>query len=42
MTRFIEYVAVNDEKFSWDRVVLAHKEVGASDISYYETQIVSC
>ncbi|NHX41818.1 MULTISPECIES: type B DNA-directed DNA polymerase [Haloarcula] len=36
----IEYVVVDDEKSSRDRVALAHEEIGSYDASYYETQLV--
>ena len=36
----IEYVVVDDEKSSRDRVVLAHEEIETYDPSYYETQLV--
>jgi DNA polymerase I len=36
----IEYVVVDDEKFSRDRVALAHESIKAYDQSYYETQLV--
>ena len=36
----IEYVVVDDEKSSRDRVALAHEEIGTYDASYYETQLV--
>ena len=36
----IEYVVVDDEKSSRDRVALAHEEVETYDASYYETQLV--
>ena len=36
----IEYVVVNDEKSSRDRVALAHEEIETYDASYYETQLV--
>jgi len=36
----IEYVVVDDEKSSRERVVLAHEEVETYDPSYYETQLV--
>jgi len=36
----IEYVVVDDEKASRDRVVLAHEPVESYDASYYETQLV--
>ena len=36
----IEYVVVDDEKSSRDRVALAHEEIEIYDASYYETQLV--
>ncbi|WP_255152849.1 type B DNA-directed DNA polymerase [Halorarius halobius] len=36
----IEYVVVDDEKTSRDRVALAHESIKAYDQSYYETQLV--
>ena len=36
----IEYVVVDDEKSSRERVALAHEEVESYDASYYETQLV--
>jgi DNA polymerase I len=36
----IEYVVVDDEKQSRDRVALAHEEVETYDASYYETQLI--
>ncbi|MFC7043841.1 type B DNA-directed DNA polymerase [Halonotius sp. GCM10025705] len=36
----IEYVVVDDEKTSRDRVALAHEEIDSYDTSYYETQLV--
>jgi DNA polymerase I len=36
----IEYVVVDDEKSSRDRVALAHETVETYDPSYYETQLV--
>jgi DNA polymerase I len=36
----IEYVVVDDEKSSRDRVALAHEEIESYDPSYYETQLV--
>src|SRR6056297_1041648 len=36
----IEYVVVDDEKTSRDRVALTHEDVGTYDQSYYETQLV--
>ncbi|MCF2168877.1 DNA polymerase domain-containing protein, partial [Halobacterium salinarum] len=36
----IEYVVVDDEKSSRDRVALAHEEIETYDASYYETQLV--
>jgi len=36
----IEYVVVNDEKNSRERVSLAHAEIETYDASYYETQLV--
>ncbi|TKX36641.1 type B DNA-directed DNA polymerase [Halorubrum sp. CGM4_25_10-8A] len=36
----IEYVVVDDEKTSRERVALAHEEVESYDPSYYETQLV--
>jgi len=36
----IEYVVVDDEKFSRERVALAHEDVETYDPSYYETQLV--
>jgi DNA polymerase I len=36
----IEYVVVDDEKTSRERVALAHEEIGSYDPSYYETQLV--
>jgi len=36
----IEYVVVDDEKSSRDRVALAHEDVEMYDPSYYETQLV--
>ena len=36
----IEYVVVDDEKSSRDRVALAHEEIESYDSSYYETQLI--
>jgi DNA polymerase I len=36
----IEYVVVDDEKSSRERVALAHEEVESYDASYYETQLI--
>jgi DNA polymerase elongation subunit (family B) len=36
----IEYVVVDDEKISRERIALAHEEVESYDPSYYETQLV--
>jgi DNA polymerase I len=36
----IEYVVVDDEKASRERVALAHEEIESYDASYYETQLV--
>ncbi len=36
----IEYVVVDDEKRSRERVALAHEEIESFDASYYETQLV--
>src|SRR6056297_2326730 len=36
----IEYVVIDDEKSSRERVALAHEEVESYDASYYETQLV--
>ena len=36
----IEYVVVDDEKSSRDRVALVHENVETYDPSYYETQLV--
>ncbi len=36
----IEYVVVDDEKSSRDRVALAHEAIEIYDASYYETQLV--
>jgi DNA polymerase I len=36
----VEYVVVDDEKSSRDRVALAHEEIDTYDASYYETQLV--
>jgi len=36
----IEYVVVDDEKSSRERVALAHEEVESYDAAYYETQLV--
>jgi len=36
----IEYVVVDDEKTSRERVVLAHEEIETYDASYYETQLI--
>jgi len=36
----IEYIVVDDEKSSRERVALAHEETGSYDTSYYETQLV--
>ncbi|GAB3328738.1 type B DNA-directed DNA polymerase [Haloplanus salinarum] len=36
----IEYVVVDDEKTSRERVALVHEEIGSYDASYYETQLV--
>jgi len=36
----IEYVVVDDEKKSRERVALAHEEIEAYDASHYETQLV--
>src|SRR6056297_3198316 len=36
----IEYVVVDDEKTSRERVALAHEEIESYDASYYETQLI--
>jgi len=36
----IEYVVVDDEKTSRDRVALAHEEIESYDPSYYETELI--
>ena len=36
----IEYVVVDDEKNSRERVALAHEDIETYDASYYETQLV--
>jgi DNA polymerase I len=36
----IEYMVVDDEKSSRDRVSLTHEDVGTYDPSYYEMQLV--
>jgi len=36
----IEYVVVDDEKTSRERVALAHEEIESYDPSYYETELV--
>jgi DNA polymerase I len=36
----VEYVVVDDEKRSRDRVALAHEDIESYDPSYYETQLV--
>ncbi len=36
----IEYVVVDDEKTSRERVALAHEEIASYDPSYYETELV--
>ncbi len=36
----IEYVVVDDEKSSRERVALAHKEIEIYDASYYETELI--
>jgi DNA polymerase I len=36
----IEYIIVNDEKPSRERVALAHEEIESYDPSYYETQLI--
>jgi DNA polymerase I len=36
----IEYVVVDDEKTSRERVALAHEDIESYDASYYETQLV--
>ncbi len=36
----IEYVVVDDEKLSRDRVALAHEEIEIYDASYYQSQLV--
>ena len=36
----IEYVVVDDEKSSRDRVALAHEEIETYDASYYETELI--
>jgi len=36
----IEYVVVDDEKTSRERVALAHEEIGSYDPSYYETELI--
>jgi DNA polymerase I len=36
----IEYVVVDDEKSSRERIALAHEEIESYDASYYETQLV--
>ena len=35
-----EYVVVDDEKTSRERVALAHEEIESYDASYYETQLI--
>jgi len=36
----IEYVVVDNEKTSRERVALAHEEIETYDASYYETQLI--
>jgi DNA polymerase I len=36
----IEYVVINDEKTTRNRVALAHEEIESYDVSYYETQLM--
>ena len=36
----LEYVVVDDEKDSRERVALVHEEIESYDASYYETQLV--
>ena len=36
----IEYVVVDDEKSSRERVALAHEDIETYDASYYETQLI--
>nr|WP_241432525.1 hypothetical protein [Natrinema gari] len=36
----IEYVVVDDEKRSRERVELAHKEIESYDTPYYETELI--
>ncbi|ERG97374.1 MAG: DNA polymerase elongation subunit, family B [Haloquadratum walsbyi J07HQW2] len=36
----IEYVVVDDEKNSRERVALAHEAIESYDASYYETQLI--
>ena len=36
----IEYVVVDNEKSSRDRVALAHEDINTYDASYYEVQLV--
>ena len=36
----IEYVVVDDEKTSRDRVALAHENIKSYDPSYYETELI--
>ena len=36
----VEYVVVDDEKTSRERVALAHEEIESYDASYYETQLI--
>jgi len=36
----LEYVVVDDEKNSRERVALAHEEIESYDASYYEIQLV--
>jgi DNA polymerase I len=36
----IEYVVVDDEKSSQERVALAHEDIETYDASYYETQLI--
>ena len=36
----IEYVVVDNEKTSRERVALAHEEIESYDPSYYETQLI--
>jgi DNA polymerase I len=36
----IEYLVVDDEKTSQDRVALAHEDIESYDPSYYETRLV--